>query len=290
MDNMMKYNSRGEGYERMQRIIDRTESPKYRVYTTGIEGFGNQKRNSFEKTVRQSPPQDSDASYLNERWLYMYGMPDELLYRSEGITENFPKEEILERVSTRLDISESEGRDLKKSTGRDMLNAIDSLPSLEEDGGLVREINHLRGGVPHPSYMAGLVGHNTFMHFDDAAVRIVPTEPKKEEDWEDYVTEGGNIKTTRMRANEIKEDYNKGKNDALNLLKEADPQNDLQALRVVDTTPTFGESWAYKEGARAVAITIRRATGTPMKGEIYDAVEIEVNRLTEDGERMAILR
>lgn len=279
----------------MQKIIDRTEKPEYKVHTFGIEGFGTPKRDSFEKTERQSPPQDSDASYLNERWLYMYGMPDEFLYRHEGITENYTKDELVSsRLSGRLDLTDSEEQELKSNTGRDMLDTVDNLSSLENQVDFFKEINYLRaqqfqiGREPTLRWKAGLIGHNTFMYFDDAAVKIKPTEPTREED---YMDEYGTVKTTQMKANDIQESYSDGITEGLKILQRENPSNDLQALRIIDKIPTIGEDWAFKEGVRAVTVTILRTTGQARDPKpIYDAVDQEVNRLTNDGQRMAILR
>ena len=107
---------------------------------------------------------------------------------------------------------------------------------------------------------------------------------------EDYTDDYSKPKTTKAIAKEIKESYNSGTKDAMRLLKNGDPQNELQALRVIDRVSTFGEDWAYKEGARAVKTTIRRAAREARDTPIYDTVDIEVKRLNENGRRMAILR
>ena len=274
MESIMKY--RGTEYKRMQNIISKAEGPKYRIYGSQVEGFGT-KRNTFEKTIRQSPPQDSDASYLNERWLYMYGMPNEFLVRQDGLVGMPDRNMMITNVSNRLDLTTNEEQELKSNTGKDMLNTIDGLSSLENQNDFFREINQ------------GLIGHNTFMDFSTAAVKVKDITPKREEDYENYMDDLG-PKTTNTIANEIKESYTRGTKDGLKLLKESDPQNELQALRTMDRINTFGEDWAYKEGARAVKATIRRASREARDTPIYDTVDIELNRLNRDGERMAILR
>ncbi len=284
----MRYGNRAKD---MQAIIDRAEKPEYRIYTRGIRDFGSPKRNTFERTVRQSPPQDSDASYLNERWLYMYGMPNELIVRSKGdageeAITTISRDDFIENVSRRLDLTSSEEEALKSETGRDVLDTLDNLSSLEGQNDLFKEINQ-----PKNEYQRnGLIGHNTFMEFDEAAVKVKNVNPKREEDYEDYTDDYSMPKTTKAIAKEIKESYNSGTKDALEILKKEDPQNELQALRVIDRVSTFGEDWAYKEGARAVKTTIRRAAREARGTPIYDTVDIEVKRLTENGRRMAILR
>ncbi len=284
----MRYGNRAKD---MQAIIDRAEKPEYRIYTRGIRDFGSPKRNTFERTVRQSPPQDSDASYLNERWLYMYGMPNELIVRSKGdageeAITTISRDDFIENVSRRLDLTSNEEQSLKSETGRDVLDTLDNLSSLEGQNDLFKEINQ-----PKNEYQRnGLIGHNTFMEFDEAAVKVKNVNPKREEDYEDYTDDYSMPKTTKAIAKEIKESYNSGTKDAMRLLKNGDPQNELQALRVIDRVSTFGEDWAYKEGARAVKTTIRRAAREARDTPIYDTVDIEVKRLNENGRRMAILR
>jgi hypothetical protein len=94
-----------------------------------------------------------------------------------------------------------------------------------------------------------------------------------------------------MKANDIQESYSDGITEGLKILQRENPSNDLQALRIIDKIPTIGEDWAFKEGVRAVTVTILRTTGQARDPKpIYDAVDQEVNRLTNDGQRMAILR
>ena len=303
----MRYGNRAKD---MQAIIDRAEKPEYRIYTRGIRDFGSPKRNTFERTVRQSPPQDSDASYLNERWLYMYGMPNELIVRSKGdageeAITTISRDDFIENVSRRLDLTSSEEEALKSETGRDVLDTLDNLSSLEGQNDLFKEINQ-----PKNEYQRnGLIGHNTFMEFDEAAVRVkniaAPSKAtandtgdpdyslaflKQEIDSEGNVIIEPDIQTVQVKAKGIRESYNRGTKDALEILQKDNPQNELQALRVIDRVSTFGEDWAYKEGARAVKTTIRRAAREARDRPIYDAVDAELNTLTENGRRMAILR